>query len=190
MTPGSRTFGLIFAATLAVSPPHADELHACKDEYGVVFYQSDPCDQYKTTNTTVAPQPRPAAPKKAPAPKPAPVRKAATGNRTASAVAPRGLDARYETPERTWATFAAAVRGGDRAAVLSCLTGVALEEHGPKAEALPLSEFLAVVNSIPRVVSDGPAGPFWTLRGDRPGTRPKWILLERDGRGDWKIAGI
>jgi hypothetical protein len=190
MTPGSRTLWLIFASTLAVSYSHADELHACKDENGVVFYQSDPCDQYKTTNKTVAPHPRPAAPKNAPASKPAPVRKAAAATRTAPAVAPRGLDARYESPERTWATFAAAVRAGDRAAVLSCLTGVALEEHGPRADSIPLREFLAVVNSIPRVASEGPAGPFWTLRGDRPGTRPKWILLERDGRGDWKISGI
>lgn len=179
---------------LGIPAALADELHACKDENGVVFYQSDPCDQYKTTNNTVPPSHPPATPKRTPAakpaPKPVPVRKVAAVTRTRPAVAPRGLDSRYETPERTWETFAAAVRAGDRAAVLSCLTGVALEEHGPRADAIPLREFLAVVHSIPKVASEGPAGPFWTLRGDRLGMRPRWILLERDARGDWKISGI
>ncbi len=197
MTHGSRTFlklalaGVV--AGFAIPAALADELHACKDDNGVVFYQSDPCDQYKTTNKTGMPPP-PATLKRAasekPAPKPSVVRQVAASTRTRPAVAPRGLDARYETPERTWETFAAAVRAGDRAAVLSCLTGVALEEHGPRADAIPLREFLALVHSIPKVASEGPAGPFWALGGDRPGARPRWILLERDARGDWKISGI
>ena len=83
-----------------------------------------------------------------------------------------------------------AVKSGDRALVLSCLTNSALADLGPDVDELPLGDLQATVGSFTGYVVEGDLGPFWSVRALRAGARPKWIFLERTGSGDWKIGAF
>ena len=79
---------------------------------------------------------------------------------------------------------------GDRALVLACLTSSALAGLGPKVETIPMEKLREMVSSFTRYVAEGDLGPFWSIRAQRVGLRPKWIFFERTGTGEWKIAAI
>lgn len=101
------------------------------------------------------------------------------------------VDPRYATPERTWSTFSTALRAGDGPAARSCLTPGALEGLAPSVESVigggPWSVF---VDDAARVELEGHTGPFWSMRLERRGVRPKWVFLVRGERGEWKIAAL
>jgi hypothetical protein len=97
---------------------------------------------------------------------------------------------RWETPEKALKTFLDAVKAGDRSLVWSSLSSSASVDMGPDPAALPLDKLRETVGSFTGYVDEGEAGPFWSIRALRAGTRPKWILFERTGTGEWKIAGI
>lgn len=189
----------------ATAPRKGPEIRECRDPDGNVVYQLDPCVEVKRRRVVrpeaaPAPAPAPAVAKLAPArtPKHARVsrrsdvlqRLLAERPEPKPRVAVRSTDPRFGSPERTWQTFVAAVRDGNRAAALACLTASALEEYGPGAEAIPLETFLATVNTITRVSARGEMGPFWTLRGERRNAPPKWVFLELTDQGTWKIAAL
>jgi len=100
------------------------------------------------------------------------------------------VDARWTSPQRALQTFVGAVKAGDRALVLSCLTASALADLGPDLEELPLQDLRATVGSFTGYVVEGDLGPYWSVRALRDGTRPKWIFLERTGFGEWKIGAF
>jgi hypothetical protein len=100
------------------------------------------------------------------------------------------VDARWTSPQRSLQTFVSAVKSGDRALVLSCLTSQALADLGPDAEELPLGKLQATVGSFTDYVVEGDVGPYWSVRALRNGARPKWIFLERTGYGEWKIGAF
>ena len=102
----------------------------------------------------------------------------------------RDIDARWTSPQKTLQTFVGAVKTGDRALVLSCLTNSALADLGPDVDELPLRELQVTVGSFTSYVVEGDLGPFWSVRALRAGARPKWIFLERTGSGDWKIGAF
>ena len=101
------------------------------------------------------------------------------------------VDPRYATPERTWSTFSSALRAGDGTAARSCLTPGALEGLAPSVDSVigggPWSAF---VDDGARVEPEGHTGPFWSMRIERRGARPKWVFLVRGERGEWKIAAL
>jgi hypothetical protein len=100
------------------------------------------------------------------------------------------IDPRWTSPQRSLQTFVGAVKTGDRALVLSCLTSSALAELGPDAEELPLGQLQATVGAFTGYVVEGDVGPYWSVRALRAGARPKWIFLERTGYGEWKIGAF
>jgi len=192
----TRVLGLVLlsaAPLLALglhAPAEEGKIYECTDAKGQVVYQDEPCLE-----------PAPVAPKHQAAPKPPPAPKP---RRTAPPPAvPRTkphphepppfrgpVDARWATPEKTLKTFVGAVKDGDRALVLSCLTSSALADLGPDLEALPLEKLRETVRSFTGYVAEGDLGPFWSIRAQRAGLRPKWIFFERTGTGEWKIVGI
>jgi hypothetical protein len=175
-------------SALALGSIAADEpskIHECTDVKGNVVYQDDPCIEAVPVppKPQVAPKPRVVAKPRAAALPPAP--------RPAGPAPPgRLVDARWATPEKTLRTFVGAVKAGDRALVLSCLTSQALADLGPDAEALPLERLNETVSSFTGYVSEGDLGPFWSIRALREGTRPKWIFFEETGNGEWKIGAL
>jgi hypothetical protein len=46
------------------------------------------------------------------------------------------------------------------------------------------------VDAFTGYVPEGDLGPYWSIRAQRGGSRPKWIFFERTGSGDWKIAAM
>jgi hypothetical protein len=100
------------------------------------------------------------------------------------------VDARWTSPQRSLQTFVGAVKTGDRALVLSCLTSSALADLGPDVDELPLQQLQAAVGSFTGYVVEGDVGPYWSVRALREGARPKWIFLERTGYGEWKIGAF
>jgi hypothetical protein len=102
----------------------------------------------------------------------------------------RSLDGRMATPEKTLQTFVEAVKAGDRPLVLSCLTSGALADLGPDPPELPMEKLRQTVDSFTGYVPEGDLGPYWSIRAQRGGLRPKWIFFERTGSGDWKIAAL
>jgi hypothetical protein len=159
-----------------LAPAEEGKIYECMDAKGQVVYQDEPCLEA----VPVAPKP-PALPRAAPPPRPRPPEPAP----------PSGpVDARWATPEKTLKTFVGAVKDGDRALVLSCLTSSALADLGPDLEALPLEKLRETVRSFTGYVAEGDLGPFWSIRALRKGMRPKWIFFERTGTGEWKIVGI
>lgn len=169
-------------ALAAEDPDERGEIHLCRDENGVVVYQEAPCEaprKARPTPPNTAPnEPPKVAPRAVPLPPPRLAEKRSTPK-----APPRGSDPRYATPEATWRTFVEALAAGDGAAVLACLTGDARAQVGSDLAALRTS-----VAAIARIETEGEAGPFWSLRGLRPGRPPKWVLLERAEGGNWKIA--
>jgi hypothetical protein len=172
---------LVLAAPCAPAADDHDgrgEIHLCRDENGVVVYQEAPCEAPRTTRPTPSKEPPRVAPKAVPPPPPRIVEK-----RPPAKAPPRGSDPRYATPEATWKTFVEALATEDGAAVLACLTGDARAKAGSDLAALR-----ATVAAIARIETEGEAGPYWSLRGSRPGRPPKWVLLERADGGNWKIS--
>jgi hypothetical protein len=146
--------------------------------------------------------PKPTSPTKPPeTPTPSPLDKTAKRQiRYAKPTAPAkrlrvealpNVDPRYATPERTWSTFSSALRAGDGTAARSCLTPGALEGLVPSVDSVigggPWSAF---VDDGARVEPEGHTGPFWSMRIERRGVRPKWVFLVRGERGEWKIAAL
>jgi len=103
------------------------------------------------------------------------------------------VDARYASPQRTWRTFAAAMRAGDRATARACFTPSALEDYGAAVDSLSPDELRAMVDRLggsePRLEPSTELDPFRLMRTTVAAQRPKWILLERVN-GEWKIAAI
>ena len=179
----------LIAASGATAVAEEGKIYECTDAKGQVVYQDEPCLEA----VPVAPKHQ-VAPKPLPAPKhrrPAPQATAPPARPRTQEPPPRGpVDARWATPEKTLKTFVDAVTAGDRALVLACLTSSALADLGPKVEAIPLEKLREMVSSFTRYVAEGDLGPFWSIRAQRAGLRPKWIFFERTGTGDWKIAAI
>jgi hypothetical protein len=213
MMAGSGVFFYSAAPLLALAvlaPPEAGRIYECTDSKGQIVYQDEPCLQTapaapkhqtapklppppkprRTTPQPVAAQPvtprpvipqfvvpQPTAPRLAPRPKEPPP-------------SPGPVDSRWATPEKTLKTFVGAVAAGDRALILVCLASSAKADLGPDEEAIPLEELKELVSSFTAYVAEGDLGPFWSIRAKRSGQRPKWILFERMGTGEWKIASI
>ena len=169
MTLARSVLAPVVGSALVLGSMAADEpstIYECTDANGNVVYQDDPCIE--------------AAPV-APKPAPRPAEPAPPG---------RPVDVRWASPQKTLQTFVGAVKAGNRALVLSCLTSSALAELGPDAAALPLETLRETVGSFTGYVAEGDLGPFWSIRALRKGMRPKWIFFERTGTGEWKIAAI
>lgn len=208
----------VTAASIAAAAPQDDAIHACVDPSGEVVYQADPCDSpAMPSKAAMRPAPAmPATPMPAPA-TPAPGRSVASRSAAAKPVAAKAAaarpaskpiwvtthaerppsvpkaftsDPRWGSPERTLHTFVAAMRGGDRALVKSCLTSAALTEFGPRVDALPAETLKATVDAFTGFVAEGDLGPFWSIRALRGTSRPKWIFFEKTGDGTWKISAI
>jgi len=190
----SGVFALSVALFMAIGPIEAGEsstIHGCKDAKGNVVYQDEPCLE-----------PAPVAPKPSVRAKPPVVSSAKVASKPEAAALPpaprpaepapagRPVDARWATPEKTLRTFVGAVKAGDRALVLACLTSSALADLGPDVMALPLEKLRETVDSFTGYVSEGDLGPYWSIRALRAGTRPKWIFFERTGLGEWKIGAL
>jgi hypothetical protein len=191
---------------MAADEPHT--IYECKDAKGEIVYQDDPC--IEAPAAAVKPQaakPQSAAKPKAKAKSVAAAKPKVASTPEAAALpwvavippsphsseppAPRyPVDARWATPEKTLRTFVDAVKSGDRALVLSCLTSSALADLGPDLDELPLQQLQATVGSFTEYVVEGDVGPFWSVRALRAGTRPKWIFFERTGFGEWKIGAF
>lgn len=184
---------LFFAGSLLalgqVAPDAPPKIYECKDTAGNVVYQDDPCIEAAKPKA----KPRAAAKPKA-KPKPAALPWTAVlpapPPLVRHAILNPEIDARWTSPQRTLQTFVGAVKAGDRALVLSCLTSSALADLGPDLEALPLQQLQATVGSFTGYVVEGDLGPFWSVRALRAGARPKWIFLERTGFGEWKIGAF
>ncbi len=159
------------------------EIHACKDAKGEVVYQDEPCSE--PVKRKVAPAIRAPARVSAPPRAPAPAPKAVTPPFDASRV-----DARWASPERTLRTFVGAVKSGDRALAVACLTSSALAELGPDVGSPRWETLRRTVDAFTGFVSEGDLGPFWSIRALRAGIRPKWIFFERGGDGTWRISAI
>jgi len=210
---------LAHAAIAADAPDAANEppkIYECKDADGNVAYQDDPCKEAppvaaKPKTAVVKPKPAAksekiakskAAPNPPVASKPTTTAKPAVASLPWAAVLPAApplpqhallnpeVDARWTSPQRTLQTFVGAVKTGDRALVLACLTSSALAELGPDQEELPLGQLQATVASFTGYVVEGDLGPYWSVRALRAGERPKWIFLERTGFGEWKIGAF
>jgi hypothetical protein len=173
-------------ASIAADPEQ--KIHACKNAKGDVVYQDGPCVE----PATALPKP-----KTAPAQKPAVVKpKAAQKSQPVIALPPavvpsgRAVDSRWATPEKTLQTFMGALKAGDKALALSCLTASALADRGWDAASFPLETLRETVGSFTALVSEGDLGPFWSIRALRAGMRPKWIFFERTAGSEWKIAAI
>ena len=200
---------LLAHAEPAVEAPHT--IYTCKDAEGNVSFQDDPCSgeappaakpkAVVKSKSKASPAAKPAAKLVAMVrPKPAPEQRPAALPWTAvlPAAPPlvqtplpnRDIDARWTSPQRTLQTFVGAVKSGDRALVLSCLTNSALADLGPDLDELPIQQLQATVGSFTGYVVEGDLGPFWSVRALRTGVRPKWIFLERTGSGDWKIGAF
>lgn len=196
--------------------PKEEELHLCLDRSGQLVYQTEACPPNAAPASKPAPPPVPTPvakppvatklPAKPPAKLPAKPEPARVDQprerqlRYAKPTAPAkrlrvdplpNVDPRYATPERTWSTFSTALRAGDGPAARSCLTPGALEGLAPSVESVigggPWSVF---VDDAARVELEGHTGPFWSMRLERRGVRPKWVFLVRGERGEWKIAAL
>ena len=197
--------------TAGVTEPSTDKkIHECTDAQGNVVFQDEPCaEPAPAVHTPPAAAPRaakakpPAKPKPLVKVKPAAVTKPPTTAKPPvmfqvpetpkahpKAPLPPPIDVNGVTPERALQTFVAAVKAGDRAAVFSSLTSLALDELGPDAEALPMDELRKTVESFTGYASEGDVGPFWAIRALRAGKRPKWVFLEKTSQGEWKIGGF
>ena len=209
---------LVVVASIAAWDGHAlwarEEIHECKDANGNVIYQDDPCadarpkQQTQRTGGMASVSQRAGEPartkpttatagKKVPASPGHPLRmpeivERAMGDRLAASPNEAALpaDPRFASPEKTWRTFTTALRDGDRGAAFACLTASALTAFGPDAESFPLEKLRETVNAFTRIDVEGDLGPVWSLRASRANSRPKWIFLERTGKGEWKIAAI
>lgn len=173
------------------------EIHECTDAKGQVVYQDEPCIEtmpssakppVASTSPIITKPPRAPKPPMKTKPKVAALPPAPRPPEPASSG--RSVDAKWATPERSLQTFVGAVKAGDRALVLTCLTSQALADLGPDLQALPLEKLRETVGSFTGYVAEGDLGPFWSIRALRAGTRPKWIFFERTGSGEWKIAAI
>ena len=100
------------------------------------------------------------------------------------------VDPRFASPERTWQTFSAAMRGADRSGARACLTSNALRDLGPLIDTSAPERLTELVGQPARVHVEGDVGPFWSLRISRGRERPKWVFLVRTEGGEWKIAEI
>ena len=192
---------LLARAAIAADAPAI--IYECKDANGEVVYQDDPC-----TPPAPAPAAKPKAAAKLAVAKPKVASKPTVAPKPAAAAlpwtavlpaAPRlahpplldpSPDARWASPQRTLQTFVGAVKAGDGALVLSCLTSSALADLGPDVEELPIHELQSAVGSFTGYVVEGDLGPYWSVRALRAGTRPKWIFLQRTGSGEWKIGAF
>lgn len=204
-------------SALAVCAMAADEpskIYECRDANGNVVYLDEPC-----LDTPVAAPKPPAAAKAKGAAKPKAGTKPTAATKLPPATKPQRVpeawvvvtpeagafrpsrgpaerarggpaDAQWATPEKTLQTFVGAVKAGDRALVLSCLTSGALADLGPDADGLPLEKLRETVGSFTGYVAEGDLGPYWSIRALRAGTRPKWIFFERTWDGAWKIGAI
>ena len=198
------------------SPDAPPMIYECTDADGQTVYQDDPCVDVAPPVAKPTKTPKPAntpKPKKTPQPqatsKPAKATKPPAMTKPEPASIPwvarptklparrfdvppasGPIDARMATPEETLRTFVSAVRAGDGTLVVSCLTSEALAGLGPEPEELPLEQLKETVKSFTGFVPEGDLGPYWSIRALRAGTRPKWILFERTGSGEWKIGWI
>jgi hypothetical protein len=202
----------LLAVVLSLHAFAADEpskIYECKDASGKIVYQGDPCVEPMPTpvpKTQAVAKPhsaaRPAhATKPVAAPPARPSSKAPPPVDSPSMPPPRmpaaepapptgPADPKFAKPEIVLRMFVDAVKAGDRALVLSCLTSHALADLGPEASALPMEALRKTVDSFTGFVSEGDVGPYWSVRALRAGTRPKWIFFERTGSGEWKIGAI
>jgi hypothetical protein len=184
---------LLALGVSAAEAPSA--LHACKDSKGDIVYQDDPCDAPVVRKVAV-PVPRPArvtappptrafawAPPSVPAPVPA------SKSVTQYFGAPP-LAGRWASPDRTLQTFVGAVRSGDRALAVQCLTSSAVAELGTGVESAPWETLRRTVDAFTGFVVEGDLGPYWSIRALRGKTRPKWIFFEKSADGTWKISAI
>jgi hypothetical protein len=196
-----RRVALVVAAPLLgfglVASGEEMAIHECKDANGIVVFQSEPCPEPAPV-TPMAPA-IPAAPMPAKPKTKTKQRVQPAVSHAAPPAAPRPaqparpdhpVDARWGTPESALRTFVSAVKAGDRALALSCLTSSALAELGPGADTLPMDTLRTTVGTFTGYVSEGDVGPFWSIRALRAGTKPKWIFLERTAEGEWKIGGF
>jgi hypothetical protein len=158
-------------ASGATAGPEEGKIYECTDAKGQVVYQDEPCLEVV-----------PVAPKHPAASTSLPTTHRARPHPQEPPPNRAPIDARWATPEKTLKTFVGAVIAGDRALVSACL--------GPKVEAIPLEKLREMVSSFTRYVAEGDLGPFWSIRVQRAGLRPKWIFFERTGTGEWKIAAI
>jgi len=198
--------GSALAVLSTSSRAEDEEIHECRDASGNVVYQHDPCTNIRGGTTAKKDdESRPKAKqakgagksqasvttKKAPPASPWPVLE-----RRRDPIPPVSYDTahpgnpRFSSPERTWKTFTTALRDGDRDAAVSCLTSTALRELGSDVESFPLENLRDTVVAFTGIEVEGQAGPFWSIRAQRPRQLPKWIFFERTDAGDWKIAGI
>jgi len=99
-------------------------------------------------------------------------------------------DPHWGSPERTLKTYIAAMKAGDRKLARACLVAGALDEMGPRIDAMPPDALGATVEGYGRYVLEGDLGPYWSIRALHPGARPSYIFFERASDGTWKIAAI
>lgn len=168
----------------AEEPP---AIHACTDADGNVVYQSDPCDE-TIPKPIVAPAPAKASARKAPASVPVAAPRWVEEEPSDKPVG--RADPRLESPRQTWRTFLGALRSGDRALAVSCLSSSALAESGPTIEALPVAELRERADALPEIDIGGVAGPFRVATARGRSGRPRWIFFEKARNGDWKIAAM
>lgn len=192
----------------ATAPDPPGKIYECTAADGQVVYQDEPCivaapappvakpqKSSKSTKTTkptkVTKPPVRVITKPSPATIPWVARPSQLPTRRFDVPPASGpVDPRWATPEKTLQTFVGAVKSGDGTLVVSCLTSEALAQLGPDPAELPLEQLQVTVNSFTGFVPEGDVGPFWSIRALRAGMRPKWILFERTGSGEWKIGWI
>lgn len=186
--------GLLAALVLGARAQAADDpVHFCQDDEGNVVAQKAPCDDGTLRKDTLddstrvpplraTPGERRASPRVAARAAPSPPRR--------RPIARGPVDPRFATPESTWKTFTEAVRSGDRATALACLTPSALPNLEADPGTIALDDLRRSVESVTRIHDEGDLGSFWSFRATRRSGRPTWIFLEQTDEGHWKIAAM
>jgi hypothetical protein len=175
-------FAFVLAAAAMIPEGEKPEpVVACTLESGEIVFQEGPCP-------VVAAKPASPKPEPAPAPIAKPVRRPRPSSKLAALLEewsrppqrpkPNGPpDPRFATPEKTWARFVEAVKGGKPALAAECLApGVELPANG--------------IADLDRARPHGANGDFWPLRVPSSKGRSRWILLERGYDGAWRIAAL
>ena len=194
------------------APRAGDEIYACRDAYGNVVYQDDPCTEDPgaklpaPSTGAVGKKPRKAAAehgttkaakKVPPAGGARPPQDRRIVGEASGGWFPTNLDgvtppagSSFTSPAGTWRTFLAAIGRGDRPAAVACFAPSAVAGFGPHAKSFPLEKLRETLSTFTRIEIEGDVGPFWSIRALRPNQRPKWIFFEKTGEGEWKIAAI
>lgn len=100
-------------------------------------------------------------------------------------------DSRFQSPQRTFAAFVAALRAADRAAAIACLSDLGTDEMRDQLATLPAEQLRATGNRFvgPLVLGEM-LGPLQSATAPRRDGYDHTVLFDRQPNGDWKIVGI